>query len=128
MTAILILGDLIVLYLFMMLGRMSHQEPLGFLAVSETAVPFIVGWLIAVILVGAYRLDQLQTYGGAVKKAVLAWIIGMPLGFIIRALILQRWFHWSFIAITLFGTLLFILAWRMLFTFILQQKSGSSRQ
>jgi len=128
MTAVLIIGDLIVLYLFMMLGRMSHQESLGFLAVTETAVPFVIGWLISVVLVGAYKLEQLQTYSGAAKKAVLAWLIGMPLGFIIRALILQRWFHWSFIAITLVGTLLFILAWRMLFTFLLQQKRGSSHQ
>ena len=128
MTAILIIGDLIVLYLFTMFGRMAHQQSLGFLAVSETAVPFVVGWLIAAVLVGAYKPEKLQTYSGAAQKAALAWVIGVPLGLVIRALILQRWFHWSFVAITMVGTLLFILAWRMAFTFVLQKKRGSARQ
>jgi len=126
MTALLIIGDLVVLYLFIMLGRLSHGESLNFLAVSEASAPFVVGWLIAVILVGAYKLEKLDTYGGAVQKTVLAWIIGMPLGFIIRALMLQRWFHWSFIAITMAGTLLFLLVWRLAFTYILKKKGGST--
>ncbi len=127
MTAILIVGDIIVLYLFMMFGRMSHEESLHLLAVSETAAPFVVGWLIASVLVGAYRLEKIQTYAGSAQRAVLAWVIGIPLGFIVRALILQRWFHWTFIAITMVGTLLFILAWRLAFTYWMQKKRGSAR-
>ncbi len=121
-TAILILGDMFMLYLFSMLGRMAHQEPLNFLAVSETTAPFVVGWLIAAVLVGAFKLENLTTIRDAIQKTALAWLIGVPLGLVIRAVILQRWFHWSFVLITMVGTLVLMMVWRMLYTVLLRKR------
>jgi hypothetical protein len=123
-TTILIIGDIIILFLFSMLGRMAHQQSLELWAVSETTAPFVIGWLVAAVLVGALKPENLTTIRGTLHKAVLAWLIGVPLGLLIRALILQRWFHWSFILITMVGTLVMIVAWRMAYTLLLRKRES----
>lgn len=114
--ALLAAGDVGVFLVFAALGRRSHGEAAGIAAVGqvlETAAPFVIGWLAIAPLVGAFRLGTLENPKVLLGRSLLAWLLALPVGLLLRMLIRQSAFPPISFAVTTFlivGVLLG--AWR----------------
>ncbi|WP_128477977.1 DUF3054 domain-containing protein [Halorussus pelagicus] len=114
-TAGIALGDLLVLSAFLTVGSINHGvDPIaspGY--VAETIAPFLVGWVVAALVSGAYAPDATRTVGTAVVRAVTTWIPAAAIGLTLRS---TDFFHGSspvtfIIVISIVGTVCFS-AWR----------------
>lgn len=123
---ILAAGDILALLLFVFIGQTDHQtndagNPLGSLLLA--GVPFVIAWLVTAFLLGAYRADVF-TPRVMFARSLTAWLIALPIGIVLRALLLGR----AIIPVTFvlvafaFGGL-FVLGWRMIFVFLLQWRN-----
>ncbi|ESP88819.1 hypothetical protein K933_06977 [Candidatus Halobonum tyrrellensis G22] len=88
----LAVGDLVVILLFVYVGTINHDAvgfpPAGVDAVAYVvgvAVPFLVGWVVAAPLVGAYSAGAVESAKASVPLAVRSWIPAAVIGLLIRA-------------------------------------------
>ncbi len=59
---VLVVGDLLMLLIFVVIGRISHGMTSDWLVnVLRIATPFVVGWAIAALITGAYRPHPIST-------------------------------------------------------------------
>jgi hypothetical protein len=124
-TGILLAGDLIALLVFAAIGRRSHGEAAGLAALAEiatTAAPFIGGWLIAAPLLGAYRKELVADPAGIAKRTALAWLVALPIGALLRALMIGRWSPPSFYVVTFLVVLVLLCGWRAAFALALARR------
>lgn len=93
-TALLAVGDLLVLVGFLVLGELRHdvnpvESPL---VVADTVAPFFIGWVVAALAAGAYAPDATRTVRVAVLRVVGAWVLAAAIGLALRSTAL---FHGS---------------------------------
>ncbi|WP_435153128.1 DUF3054 domain-containing protein [Haladaptatus sp. DFWS20] len=114
-TAGLGIGDLLVILGLLWMGSLRHNEnpiatPLLF---ADTVAPFLIGWIIASLLVGAYSTQARQSVRDAVRFGGGAWIIASLIGAGLRATSL---FHGdaplSFVLVVTGIGLVFLVTWR----------------
>lgn len=118
---LLLLGDLVALYLFVLVGQLDHEllpgtNPLWY--TLTRALPFIAVWLASGWLLGAYWLPagNSRLFRWLGERALHTWLIAAPLGLLLRALLLGRAaIPTLFVVATLGFGALFLLAWRLLF-------------
>lgn len=115
----LILGDWLVLALFVLIGQVDHElvaaNPLPRLlsTTAEIAVP----WTIMGLLLGAFRYTG--DLRGFLTRFVVAWLAAAPL-----ALLLRAWMHGQATIIVIFMTIALsvgggmLLAWRIIYWLI----------
>lgn len=111
----LALGDAIALIAFAAIGRASHGEAAGLAAwiqVAETAAPFLVGWFVAALPLGALRPGLAARPWALLGRTALAWLIACPLGLALRSVIRQSPILITFAIVTFATVLLIMLAWR----------------
>lgn len=109
----LFVGDLLVLTLFAAVGRASHSiETSGIRAVVNTAVPFMIAWLLVGLVLGMYSGKALYPLGRVIWKTLLAGLIAGPLGVALRALWQSRPIIWTFVLVATGTTTLMLLIWR----------------
>lgn len=85
-ATVLAAGDVLVLAMITVAGATSHGEnPLAQpLSVLETAIPFVVGWVVAAGLLATYERRHLEYL--ATSRAVLGtWLGAANVGLILRA-------------------------------------------
>jgi hypothetical protein len=115
----LAVGDLIALILFAIAGRSSHGvlAQSGFLGVLNTAIPFMLSWLIASAAVGTFSGKALYPLGRVIWRTTAAGIGGGLLGVVFWGLSSNRWppAPTFFLVGTLTSTL-FLLIWRVLWS------------
>jgi len=102
------LADALGILVFATVGLLSHDHTLSLSGYVRDALPLLAGWFAAALVFGAYRAPSARTL-------LLTWIVGVPLGILMRALALGRAFDGDqavFLGISLAFTLLFVLAWR----------------
>ena len=107
-TRLLPVADALGILTFATVGLLSHDHALSLTGYARDALPLLAGWFAAALLFGAYRNPSPRTL-------LLTWIVGVPLGILIRALVLGRSLDGDqavFLGITLAFTLLFVLAFR----------------
>lgn len=77
---------------FAALGRSSHSlmGVGGFQAVLNTAMPFIIAWILVGMLTGAYRGRSFFPWYRALAIAALTALIAGPLGVVLRQVWLGR--------------------------------------
>jgi hypothetical protein len=112
----LAVGDMVVLILFVLLGRASHSVGAGqgaLMAFANTAVPFMLAWVLAGAVVGLYSGRALYPLGRVIGRTALAALIGAPLGVVMRALWLGRAVAPTFALVATLSTLLLMLVWRV---------------
>jgi|SRR4051812_14482606 uncharacterized membrane protein HdeD (DUF308 family) len=103
------LADTLGIVTFATIGLLSHDHALSLSGYARDALPVLGGWFAAAFLFGAYRNPSRQTL-------FLTWIVGVPLGIVIRGIALGRSPDGDqavFLAISLAFTLLFVVAWRL---------------
>ena len=119
-AAPLAVGDVLVLILLLSAGTIHHRG-VEFLAVNPgyltgTLAPFLVGWLVASIPLGAYSPGAAETQKAAIPLAVRSWLVADAIGLGLRATPL---FHGEvelvFVVVTLVVGLVGLSAWRYLF-------------
>jgi hypothetical protein len=79
-------GDVLAILAFVAIGEVQHafpphQYPLRFVG---TAVPFLVGWVLAAPVGGAYRRSTLTSPLSAAAWALLAWLFDDGIGQLLR--------------------------------------------
>lgn len=86
-TAVLALGDLLVLASFLTAGSLTHGvDPVNMPGhIAGTVAPFLVGWVVAAIAVGAYAPGATRTVRTAVLRAAGAWVVAAAIGLALRA-------------------------------------------
>ena len=104
----LALSDAAAIVLFSVVGLLSHDGAVSATGLARDALPLLAGWFAAALAFGTYRRRSLRTL-------LLAWIVGVPLGVALRALVLGRVLEGreaAFLAVALTFTLVFVLALR----------------
>ena len=105
---VLALSDAAALLLFAVVGLLSHEGGLSAAGLARDALPLLAGWFAAALVFGTYRRRSLRTL-------LLAWVVGVPVGVGLRALVLGRapdGRQAAFLGVALAFTLLFVLALR----------------
>lgn len=114
-TVRLAVGDVLVLVGFLVIGELRHgvnpvESPL---VVADTIAPFLVGWVVASLALGAYAPGATRTVQRAAVRAAGAWVVAAAIGLALRS---TAYFHGnaplSFaMVVTGFGVVFFA-AWR----------------
>ena len=120
-TAVLIAGDTLALLAFAAIGRGNHNVGGGALETLIVAAPFVAAWFPAALLLGAYRVRGLRAI---VVRSALAWIVALPFGLGLRALILERGIPLSFAIVTFLVVLALLCGWRALFTILRKERTA----
>ena len=106
------LADALALVAFVTVGLLSHDHTLSLTGYARDLLPLLAGWFAAAALFRLYR-------GGGRLALLGTWLVGVPLGVGIRALVLGRspdGKEAAFLGVALAFTGLFVLALRTLLT------------
>ncbi|HEU5016275.1 MAG TPA: DUF3054 domain-containing protein [Roseiflexaceae bacterium] len=124
-VGLLAVGDLAVFMVFAAIGRASHSEAAGFSAiveVAQTAAPFALGWFVVSPWLGAFNADVTAHPRRMLGRTALAWLLALPIGLIVRALIIGRGSPLSFAIVTFVTALLLLLGWRGVYTWLASRR------
>jgi Protein of unknown function (DUF3054) len=105
----LALADGAALVLFSVVGLLSHDGAVSAAGLARDALPLLAGWFAAALLFRTYRRRS-------ARSLLLTWIVGVPLGVALRAVVLGRAFEGreaAFLAVALTFTLVFVVALRV---------------
>ena len=116
----LAVGDVLALALVFSAGAVQHNGTAFLLANpgywAATILPFLLGWLVAAPLLGAYSAGAAESAKAAIPLALRAWIVGDVVALGLRATPL---FHGGvqliFVAVTLVTGALGLAVWRWVF-------------
>jgi hypothetical protein len=113
--AALVVGDLLACIVFAAIGRASHNmgDQGGLIAALNTAVPFLLAWLIVGMVLGLYRGTALYPLGRVVWKSLLNGLIAGPLGVAFRAIWLGHPVIWTFVLVGTLSSALILTLWRV---------------
>ncbi len=126
-SLVLLLGDLVTLVVFALIGRRTHDEAVGLAAVGEvltTAAPFVLAWAPVAVLLGAVRASNTASVAPMVMRTLLAWVCALPVAILIRALILGRPSPLVFYAVAAGTGLLMLLCWRLVFVLAQRRRAA----
>ncbi|MFB6103773.1 MAG: DUF3054 domain-containing protein [Halobacteriaceae archaeon] len=112
-----LLGDLIVIVGFLIAGELHHGiDPMTSpLLVADTLAQFLLGWLVAAPVLGAYARATLDRPAVAAGLAVLSWVAADLLGQLLRS---SAAFHGDYSPVFALvigaGGAVLLTAWRLL--------------
>ncbi len=112
-AGVLALSDAAALVLFSVVGLLSHHGGVSAAGLAHDALPLLAGWFLAALVFRTYRRRSL-------RALLLTWAVGVPVGVVLRALVLGRAFDGreaAFLGVALTFTLLFVLALRLAVSF-----------
>lgn len=88
----LALGDVLVILAFIYAGSLRHESvafpPAGvadLIALLAIAAPFLIGWVIAAPLIGAYSAGAVESAKASVPLTIRSWIPAAVIGLLLRA-------------------------------------------
>ncbi len=116
---LLYLGDVLAILIFAAVGRNSHSlaaGPAAFLDTFNTAAPFIIGWLLVAPWMGAFRPQAVANSRAAVRAVLISIVPALVAGALVRALLEGYFSAWTFYLVTLLFLSLFLIIWRLLYT------------
>ncbi|MBM7841806.1 DUF3054 domain-containing protein [Herpetosiphon giganteus] len=108
----LIVGDVAIFALFVIIGRLSHEEGVNADAVINVAAPFVIGWGVAAPLLKLYTPAVSEHTKTALQRTALAWCVAAPIGLVLRSLVWKHDFKPGFAITTFIFNMILLLAWR----------------
>lgn len=113
-------GDLIVLAVLFGIGTSFHNTLAFVLAnagyLASTVAPFLVGWVVAAPLLGAYSPGAAESSKAAVPLALRSWLVADAVALGIRATpFVHGGVQLSFVAVTLVVGAVGLTVWRIVF-------------
>ncbi|MBH0330332.1 MULTISPECIES: DUF3054 domain-containing protein [Brevibacillus] len=112
---LLLLGDLIAFVLFVYYGKIIHNYPVTVMGMIETLAPFLVGWIIAILLFKSYGQRTYESAGRQFLSVLITWTVAAPIGLLIRSWWTDVPTTLIFAGVTYFITLAFLFGWRVPF-------------
>lgn len=79
----LVLADALCILVFTCIGMLSHDKAITGNGIARDTVPLLGAWLGAALLLQAYRRPS-------ARRVIGTWALAMPVGVLIRALVLGR--------------------------------------
>jgi hypothetical protein len=122
---LLILGDWLVLLLFVFIGQRDHQitGPGALPSLLLTTFAIALPWTLAAAVLGAYRFEDGLTIQRWLGRVLNAWLVAAPLGLVLRALLRgQNTIAVPFMLVMLGLGGLFMLAWRAAVFYFVQRR------
>lgn len=116
----LAVGDFVVLLGFLFVGVLEHW-PLDVILADPTiyvlaAGPFVLGWIVAAPLVGAYSPGASAAANSSIPLAIRSWIPAAIIGFLVRVVALPgRGVEVSFALVILVGGAVVLGVWRFVY-------------
>ena len=101
-----LLGDVAVLVVFVLVGRRSHHEDAGLIGFFRVWWPFAVALGVAWLVTGLWGAPL------AWPRAVVAWLVTVGLGMVLRIVAQDREFKGAFLVVTLVFVGAGMLGWR----------------
>ncbi|MBX3053536.1 MAG: DUF3054 domain-containing protein [Caldilineaceae bacterium] len=124
--AVLLLGDVFMLLVFVVIGRISHGFANDWLInVARIVTPFLIGWAIAALLLGLYHPRLWVTPTAFLARSAAGIVIADGLAFLLRSLLMQDRVTLPFALTSVAFTMLFVLSWRLLFLVLHRWRQGS---
>jgi hypothetical protein len=86
-TALLALGDLAAITLFVAVGEYTHgYDPLVDVGrVAGTLAPFLIGWVLIAGVSGLYTRSSVRSIRGALGRTLLGWALAVVIAQALRA-------------------------------------------
>ena len=106
--ALLAVSDAVAIVAFVTVGLVSHRHGVSATGYARDALPILGAWFGVALLVRTYRV-------GGWRRLLATWVVGVPLGVLIRALVLGRSLNGdelAFLGVALVFSLAFVLALR----------------
>jgi biotin transporter BioY len=117
-TRVLAVSDVLAILLFAIVGRIFHSAggPVDWLTNAPRIVaPFLVGWVAAAMVLGAYpRAGQIRP-SRFVINSILTLLVGDLIAFGIRVFFFDDVITWPFVMTALAFTTLFVVGPRLLY-------------
>ncbi len=114
--------DLVVITVFVLIGRSSHDEPLDVLGILQTLWPFVVsaaaGWSVVYVFSHVRSSDMFRADfrpERAVPQGVVIWFFTVTVAMILRYL-LHQGVAVSFVIVAASFLALFLIGWRAAYT------------
>lgn len=87
LTAVVAVGDVLLIALFVGIGEVSHGRPPWVYPVwmGTTLLPFLIGWAVTAFVGGLYTNDAWQFPLRAISWTIPAWICAVLIALAIRA-------------------------------------------
>lgn len=113
-TVGLLVGDVVLITLFVVLGELRHYAPeLVPMRTPGTLAPFLVGWVLAALLAGVYARAVRADVRTAVVRTALAWVGAVAVGQSLRATAsFPGAASPAFVAVSVVVGFAFLLPWR----------------
>jgi hypothetical protein len=121
----LLMGDLFMLTLFVVFGKKEHGLEIINVETLTTALPMFFAWILAGWRTGAFTANA--TLSTVTKKTLFTTVLAVPIGLIIRSLLLGRSIGLLFFIVTLLFTFGFIWIWRFFYFWISRKTGGMLR-
>ncbi len=120
--ALLLMGDTIVFLLFIFLGTLSHEGIVSLGVFARNLLPFGLSWLFISPWLGAFRKSTIAEPKKAWWRVPLIWLVCGTIAVLVRDLLFDRPFVWSFflVSVSVQGALLEV--WRLSFSTWLGQR------
>jgi len=99
-------ADLLVLVVFVLVGRRSHDEGSGLEGFLRVWWPFAVALVVATIVSGTWRAPLEW------RRAIVAWLVTVALGMVLRIAVQGRDFKPTFVIVTTVFVGAGMLGWR----------------
>ncbi|MDY6764463.1 MAG: DUF3054 domain-containing protein, partial [Halobacteria archaeon] len=106
----IVAGDMIAIFLFVFAGELRHGiNPIDYpIRFGFNAVQFLIGWLIAAPIVGAYRSDAFDSSVMLIGLTLASWVVAVSIAQLIRWLV-ERSISPTFVVVTFGFGFLFLL-------------------
>jgi hypothetical protein len=119
---ILLVGDLIAIVVFVVIGQRDHNlvnEGNPVLGVLITTAEFAVPWAVAGWLLGAFPRSDKLTVRSLLTRSLNTWLVAAPIGILIRSFALGRdVIPMMFLVAALGFGGTFVLGWRAVFAVV----------
>ncbi|HEC23442.1 MAG TPA: DUF3054 domain-containing protein [Chloroflexi bacterium] len=115
----LVAGDLLTILIFALLGRASHRMDISlasFRAVINTAVPFMLAWLIVGTVTGVYTGRALYPLRRVIVRTLVTALVAGPLGVVLRAALLSHPVILSFVLVATGTSTILLVIWRVVWS------------
>jgi hypothetical protein len=83
-AAPLVLGDVVVMLAVIAAGMVNHNSLTGPTALLATAAPFLVGWALSSVPIGAYSAGAAESAKASVPLVIRSWVPAAVIGIVIR--------------------------------------------
>ena len=123
----LAVGDAASFLLFAAVGRRTHDEASGIIAllqIAETALPFALGWFAVSPFAGAFRRGKTTGPSRMFARTEFAWLLAWPVTLVLRwAIAPDHNIPFSFAIVILLANAIFLGLWRTAFALIERWRS-----